>query len=322
MACELESKPTFYEHTLASSAPNARNAAPAGAHSPIQKKIYRYSPFAPKITCSGLFGPDHHNLIDAAIKIPDEGSRHQVTAAFFMSENTDSYMYPIQRINEAVISSLTIEINGGEPVSFNAEFIGTSWQNTPPSGVDASGVLHTPCGKPLTWDRCKVLTSLASSGTDAEVQNFSVNIRNNPQVVYTGFTKAWADAGPAPIPGSGAPTVSGANKYGILSPGTGTNGNAIPDIGLTPRAIRPGMQEVTGTIGVFAYNAFNQRFGSAETITFSLQNPTDNAIKAYKLGVTYAQPSNHGSGAGIFVQNVSFTGVANSSTDGTWVALP
>ena len=261
-----------------------------GAHSPIQKKIYRYSPFAPKITCSGLFGPNHHKLIDAAIKIPAEGARHYVTAVYFKAAANR----PIQRINDAIVSSLTIEISGGEPVSFNAEFVGLSWSNTPPLGVDASGIIPATSSSPLTWDMCEVIAPGLTDDSDeatSSVQSFSVNIRNNPQIVY-----------------SAAPPSA-------ISPGSG-----IVDTGLTPRAIRPGMQEVTGSVGVFNYNAFNQKFN--ETITFKLLNPADKAEKRYTLGVVYAQPANHGSGGGIFVQNVSFTGTSNTNSDGVWLALP
>lgn len=280
MSCEMTSAPVFYDHTLASSAPSNYNAAPMGNISPIQKKIHRYSPFAPKITASGIFCAGHHILMEQAIAVPGENDRPAVTAVFYRGHDSGAQR-PIQCISGAVISSLDIEIPAGEAVTFSVEFVGINWRNTPPAGVPADGVVGLTCGKALTWDRCQVISSLG------DVQRMSLHIKNNLQIVYTGSPPS------------------------AISPGTG-----LPVIGITPRAIRPGMQEVGGSISVFDFNAFDQRYGNNETIALTLKDPADDTDHKWKLGVAYAQPGNKADG-GIFAQSVNFSGVS-TDTDGVW----
>lgn len=188
MNVDLGSTPQFYDHSMASSAPNMANAAPQYGHSPIQKKTYRYSPIAPKITASGIWAPHHNKLLESAITVPQIGSRHNVSAVFFMDTP-----HPIQTIYDAVLNSLNIEIKAGEPVTWNAEFMAPAWDGSPltPNGldnsVDVSAVGTAPLSsvKALTWDACEVFAHRNGATTIEDIQSFSISIKNNAQNVYT-----------------------------------------------------------------------------------------------------------------------------------------
>jgi hypothetical protein len=270
MSCDLSSSPQFYDHTMASEAPSSLNQAPVGS-SPIQKRTYRYSNIAPKITASGLWTPHHNVLLENAKTVEHINSRPNVTAVFYR----DPSKPPIQTVYDVVVNSLTIDIKAGEPVTWSAEFIGPRWDEVAPNGsggldnADAiyDGSAPMNCDKVLTWDACEVLCQRSGATSIDDIQSFSITIKNNANNIYTA-----------------------ASIY-------------------SPYHVRPGMQEVTGNVATFSFQAFERKY-AGETITFKLGDDS------WTVRVVYASPSNRGSPTSVFVSTLNFTGAGDG---GVWL---
>jgi len=124
------------------------------------------------------------------------------------------------------------------------------------------------CQKLLTWDVCTVSATPVSD----PISSFTLTISNPPMPIYTA---KWSQD-----PESG---------------------------GMMPQKIRVGMQEVSGTIGVYGDPQVN--IPSSGTVKFGLRD-VEKEIRA-----VFSQPRDEGSG-GPYVRTISF----NGANDGTiWV---
>ena len=131
------------------------------------------------------------------------------------------------------------------------------------SGKYSNGVTSSSpvnCQKLLTWDTCTVDSDIS----DDDIESFSVTI-NNPVIPI--YTTKWT--------------------------------NDAETGGMMPQKLRIGIQEVSGSIGVYGNPTIDQNAGS---ITFGL-NSFSKTIK-----VVYVQPKDEGN-SGIYIKHVSFYGV-------------
>lgn len=126
---------------------------------------------------------------------------------------------------------------------------------------------ESECLKLLTWDRC----SIKATPVSYDISSFTLNISNPPLPIYT---------------------------HGSI------HAAAPASNGMMPLKIRLGIQEVTGTIGVYGPTLIN--VPSTGEVEFSL-----NGI-GRKVKVVFVQPKDDASG-GIYVRTIMFNGV----NDGT-----
>jgi len=89
-----------------------------------------------------------------------------------------------------------------------------------------------------------------------------------------------------------------------------------------PSALRIGMQEVTGSIGLLRFQHFEIR--NQDSLNFTLGTYT------WEIGVTYATPNNRASGSNVYVNTLNFQGVAGigsggqgfDTSTGVWISHP
>jgi hypothetical protein len=121
------------------------------------------------------------------------------------------------------------------------------------------------CDKLLTWDRCEV----EATPVTHDISSFTLSI-NNPTIPI--YTANWTD-----------------DEY--------TNG-------MMPQKIRVGMQEVSGTIGVYGPTPI--LVPSVGTVRFRLNDVEK------EMNVAFVQPKDDASG-GVYVRTIAFNGVSDGS---------
>jgi len=121
------------------------------------------------------------------------------------------------------------------------------------------------CAKLLTWDRCIISATPITHG----ISSFSISINNPPIPIYT--TKWTQD---------------------------------VESNGMMPQKIRIGIQEVTGSIGVYGADPIDAP--STGTVSFDLNG------SGKKIQALFVQPKDDAS-TGQYIRTVTFTGVSDST---------
>jgi hypothetical protein len=127
------------------------------------------------------------------------------------------------------------------------------------------------CTKLLTWDQCVITSSL-----NGDIQAFSINIKNNVLPIY--------------VSGPESDYITNSNYYG-------------------PKVLRLGMQEVTGNIGTYGFNTWNNI--SSDALKFKLGDDQ------WTLNVLYNPTPSSASGSNEpYVATTPFVGASNNAV---WV---
>jgi hypothetical protein len=208
----------------------AASSTAAWSLSNVQKRIYRYSPAIAKISISAPVTEDtvaFQTLLNTAVQGLDiDGG---VIATLW---NQDAGQVTI---DQAKISSFTINMTAGEVPNFTMEVTGASYEFT-----DGSTGSTADCARLITWDACTVTADPVSS----DISSFSITI-NKP--IIPDYKAKWTDdtdASNGLMPQKlriGMQEVTGSiSLYGadvIDAPNSGTVAFSLGDAGASVEAV-------------------------------------------------------------------------------------
>jgi hypothetical protein len=271
MSINIESKPTFYDHTV-----GLFESYVLSGGKRIQKKYYRYTPVTPKASISGFLTSEILNdLMDCA----RWGGTKPLTSSpgAMVANNTLELKMLLwqngiqQTLSGAYLQTLTLDIRAGEPVSYNAEFVGKSISQLVTTNISTIS-RQAQLGRLITWDACKVWLENweFSNGVGAQmslpdfndVSAFSITINNPVTPIFTANTE---------------------NMF--------------------PADLRIGMQDTTGSITIYGTNNYLQGKATLR-LSITLQ---DYQLSQYRFYVAFEPPSDKASASAIFLSTSNFT---------------
>lgn len=248
----------------------------AGGYKNIQKKIYRYPPSLFKGKFSGPVAIDTsivpiktsiEDIIESAI---NGTTINQIDFLYWSSPSPTGIVTKRgHRVKDCIVESITININAGDVAVFDISVVAKKPEDVP---------IFTPksinCSKLLTWDQCNITTYLGTETLLAgDVASFSITIKNTVIPIYVSGT-----------------TPSSTDTYPYY---------------YEPKELRLGMQEVTGTVGMYGWNIWET---DPDVLKFKL------GTKEWSLNVLYQPtPSSAAGGGEVYVASTPFVGVSDGA---------
>ena len=277
MNFSVDSKPTFYEHTLGLIESHTGIQGGAASLGGIQRKYYRYSPVAMKASISGpisesflakLFTCAHSGGTIPALGAEGENvGTNGIDVSLVMWDNGVKKI-----LKSAYLQSLTIDFKAGDVASFSAEFVGKSVAYN-----GAASTTPADCDKLLTWDRCGI----------------SVNASFNIDSVGN-------------VTGGEGNSVGAFTNVSAFS--LSFNNPIIPiytSSGLLPFDLRIGMQQISGSISIYGTNSYFQGAGTISVTAGSI---------SHGFTVAFEPPADKAGASSLFISTTKFTAYSDSGS--------